>query len=178
MHSPSNSGSADALGNIGQEKFILLTEWPRARVPGTAILCPALHGLPRADSLALAMLPIHDANGLLLDVLENIPLDAETRSVPDFAAVCLSDPFRRMEDVFAAIRDAGIAGIINLPSISALMTSSDDRTFGALFVRETNMLARASAAGFRVIRVVCDDADPEPDDIRHADFQKMAGHFT
>lgn len=124
------------------------------------------------------MLPIHDANGLLLDELARIPTTAAEVPPPDFAAVCLSDPFRRIDDVFDTIRAAGIGGIINLPSIVALMTSFGDRTFGALYDRECRMLDHASAAGFHVVRVVYHDDKAGDGQVRHADPDSFAVDST
>lgn len=77
---------------------------------------------------------------------------------PDFAGVCLSDPFRRMEDVFDRLRAEGIGGIVNLPTIAVMMTSSGDRIFESLCEREAAALEKARAAGFRTLRILCDDA--------------------
>jgi hypothetical protein len=161
------------MGKYGQADFVFLIDWPMVPLAGICLLFPALRGLPPEDALALAMLPIHDANGLLLDALRGAPAGGGPFA-PAFAAVCLSDPFRRMDDVFAALRSAGITGVINLPTIASLMSGSRDLTFGALYERECAMLARADAAGFHVVKVVCDDAGTVEGEIRISELSAMA----
>ena len=149
------------MGKNGQALFTLLTDWPsaftEARIRGRSILCPALRDLPPADALALAMLPIHDANGLSLEVLARAAQSNHSTIKPDYVGLCLTDPFRRMEDLFSAVRSAGITGIVNLPSIAALMKDADDRVFGTLYARELFLMDQARDAGFSVLRITCDD---------------------
>ncbi|MCC5974384.1 MAG: hypothetical protein JJT81_10075 [Rubellimicrobium sp.] len=63
-----------------------------------------------------------------------------------------------MEDVFDRLRAEGIGGIVNLPTIAVMMTSSGDRIFESLCEREAAALEKARAAGFRTLRILCDDA--------------------
>lgn len=140
------------MGKSGQARLELWTVWPRhgASAPEVrTILCPALDGLPQSDALALAILPIHDANGLLLDVISH----PGQGPAPDYAGVCLSDPFRRMEDILAALRAKGIGGVINMPSVSAMTTPDEEGPFDHLYERETELLARSRAAGFTTLRI-------------------------
>lgn len=140
------------MGNSGQLRFDVWTTWPDAETPEPGrrtILCPALRGLPPEDALTLAILPIHDANGLLLDAIAR----SGAGPVPDYAGVCLSDPFRRMEDVLAAVLGAGIAGIVNMPTAAVIAGPADDGPFSQLCDREMAMLARAGDAGLRALRL-------------------------
>jgi len=67
------------------------------------------------------------------------------------AGVLAIDPFRSVPDLLAALRDAGVRGVVNLPSVAAfdgeMGTILDDLRFGV--AREIDFLAAAVAAGFR-----------------------------
>jgi hypothetical protein len=155
MTGSGNRGGTAGMGNSGQVTFELWTVWPEAGSGAgrRRILCPALRGLPPEDALALAILPIHDANALLLDALSV----RGAGPPPDYAGICLSDPFRRIEDVLSAVRGAGIAGVVNMPSVTAMTHPADDSPFADLRDRETAMLAEARNAGFRTLRVDGED---------------------
>lgn len=144
------------MGNSGQVLFDIRTGWPDAGSGSgsgpefrRSILCPALRGLPQEAALDLAILPIHDANGLLLDAIAQPGAGA----APDYAGVCLSDPFRRIDDIFEALRAAGVGGVVNLPTVWSLVAQSDDRLFDDLCEREETLLAQARATGLRTLRI-------------------------
>jgi predicted TIM-barrel enzyme len=140
----------------------IVTRWPSRRPAsrdlqdGTlTLLCPCFAGLPPARAAWLGVLPLHDANARLLEALHAGAGRAGGVGEPGresvLAGVLAIDPFRSVPDLLAALRDAGVRGVVNLPSVAAfdgeMGTILDDLRFGV--AREIDFLAAAVAAGFR-----------------------------
>ncbi|QDY71045.1 phosphoenolpyruvate hydrolase family protein [Qingshengfaniella alkalisoli] len=147
---------ARSVGKNGQSVPVVVATWSKLSQAGPCrIYCPCLKGLPAELAAHLAILPIHDANGVLL---RELPRETE-HLAPEFAAVCLSDPFRRAEMLFAAIRAAGIRGIVNFPSVTTLFGSDRDDNLRKLYRRELDHLDLAKTMGFEVLRIGVDVAN-------------------
>ena len=114
------------------------------------ILCPWLDGPDPATRFWLGVLSWHDANASLLAALDGLP--PRRRAGPVFAALFCADPFRSPADLFARLRAAGIAGVVNLPSVTFLDGPFADilRQFDLGPAREVRVLRQAHEAGFRI----------------------------
>ncbi|MCF3934868.1 phosphoenolpyruvate hydrolase family protein [Acuticoccus sp. M5D2P5] len=140
--------------------MVLTAHWPPARaVDDLAIYCPALAGLPDAIAPWLAILPVHDANAVLLEALEGAAFSAAPTR-PDFAGVCLVDPFRQRRKVLQAVIDAGIGGIANLPTVATFAgpVLGDLEALRVGLDRELDGLTEAAAMGLATAAVVTDRA--------------------
>jgi predicted TIM-barrel enzyme len=78
------------------------------------ILCPWIEQFPGVVGLWTSVLASHDANASLLAAL---PI-ARRRLPHVYAAVFAIDPLRTAEHLIHRIKQSGIAGIINFPSVS------------------------------------------------------------
>src|SRR5262245_1182398 len=125
----------------------IVTRWPPRGSDRAAltVLCPCLAGLPPRRAAWLGVLPLHDANARLLAAIAGGVADDM------IAGVLAIDPFRSVPDLLAALRAAGVRGVVNLPSVAAFDGEMggilDDLRFGV--AREIDFLATAVAAGFR-----------------------------
>jgi hypothetical protein len=140
------------MGKGGQAPR-LITAWPEAPPDGPVVLCPCVAGLPEALVAELAILPIHDANAALLRILP----DAPPACGPDFAGLCLTDPFIRLDDVFERLHRAGIRGVANFPTVCVLIGAEEDSQITRLHRRELLGLDRARDAGFGILRIGPED---------------------
>jgi len=95
----------------------------------------------------LGILPIHDANGRLVEGLSK----PRFRRVPDFAGVCLADPFRRLDDILDCVREAGIKGVVNLPTVAPLLGQPANPMIAALHDAEQQGLFHARKRGFEYL---------------------------
>jgi len=115
------------------------------------IFCPWLEGLPYKSSLWIASLPIHDANAVLLDAIAS-PSFRDAPRKPEFVGACLVDPFRQIDKLFSSLMDAGISGVVNLPTTGTFRGSMaralDD--LGTGMNREIAVLALARDRGLRI----------------------------
>ncbi len=137
------------LGKVGQPPIRLGRTWPLPTADGAwQIFCPFLDGVDANTAFWIGGLAWHDANASLLAALPTPAPIVQTV----FAGVFCIDPFRRDVDIFAALRQAGIQGIVNLPSVSffdgELATILDSFNLG--IAQELDFLRRARAAGFRI----------------------------
>jgi predicted TIM-barrel enzyme len=136
-------------GKIEQLTLRLITTWPpSAASRGTLVLCPFLAGLDAAVAFWIGGLAWHDANAGLLDAIR-MPARRRHRI---YAGVFCVDPFRRNDDVFAALREARIDGVINLPTVSVIDGELGTilSSFNLGIDREIDYLRRARDAGFRI----------------------------
>ncbi|HEX5327044.1 MAG TPA: phosphoenolpyruvate hydrolase family protein [Acetobacteraceae bacterium] len=90
----------------------------------------------------------HDANAELLAAI-GTPNPHRHRV---YAGVFCVDPFRRDADLFAALRMAGIDGVVNLPTVSVIDAELGGilGSFNLGIDRELAFLRRAGEAGFRI----------------------------
>lgn len=142
-------GSVAQRGKIEQPTLRLITAWPPSRASrATLVLCPFLAGLDAAVAFWIGGLAWHDANAGLLDAIRT-PAQRRHRI---YAGVFCVDPFRRDDDVFAALRAARIDGVINLPTVSVIdgELGSILGSFNLGIDREVDFLRRAHDAGFRI----------------------------
>jgi predicted TIM-barrel enzyme len=115
------------------------------------IFCPWLDGLPQKSNLWIASLPIHDANAVLLDAIASSSFSSAPTK-PEFVGACLVDPFRQLDKLFASLVEAGVSGVVNLPTTGTFRGSMaralDDLGSGPN--REIAMLALAKDRGLRI----------------------------
>jgi len=112
------------------------------------VFFPALRGLPDDHALLLALLPIHDANELLLQAL------AEASPCPQHVWVCVvaNDPFRANTVLLDALHRHSVARVCCLP-VSALYDEATNRMLDASGLgraAEESFEALARQRGFRV----------------------------
>jgi predicted TIM-barrel enzyme len=115
------------------------------------ILCPWLEQFPTESAIWLSVLAAHDANeGLLRS------LSGSKNTWPNvYAGVFAVDTLRPQAQFIRRLKNAGIAGVINFPSISFI-----DGEAGAVFEelslgidREVDFLQACSSAGLRTAGV-------------------------
>lgn len=112
---------------------------------------PCMDLLPPAHAALLALLPIHDVNGILLQRL------AAGSRWPSQAHACVLaiDPFRTFAQLFRTLRQHGVMRVCNYPSVA----SFDEQTremLGSLSMgleREIEFVKAASAAGLQVAAI-------------------------
>jgi predicted TIM-barrel enzyme len=115
------------------------------------ILCPWLEQFPTESGIWLSVLAAHDANEGLLRALSG-----SKNAWPNvYAGVFAVDTLRPRAQFIRRLKDAGIAGVINFPSISFI-----DGEAGAVFEelslgidREVDFLQACSSAGLRIAGV-------------------------
>jgi len=115
------------------------------------VLCPILEHVDPVDALLIACLPVFDANRLLMSSLEQLKeLPAAQR--PTTAGFFAADPFLHADNLFALLRQAGIAAVVNFPSVQAFDGAFSDNLdrVGCGFALELERLLKAGDAGFDV----------------------------
>ncbi|MPZ20780.1 MAG: hypothetical protein GEV06_23150 [Luteitalea sp.] len=116
------------------------------------IFCPWLERFSRDTGIWISVLAAHDANGALFDALVG-----SRKSLPDvYAAVFMVDPFRSAGEIICRIKQSGVGGVINCPSIS-FIDGAAGATFDKLSLgieRELEFLSGCAAAGLRVAGLV------------------------
>ena len=63
------------MGKTEQGQLFLTANLQRKIAGGRTIYCPCLAGLPAEVALSVGILPVHDANQVLLDGLEGLNID-------------------------------------------------------------------------------------------------------
>ena len=117
----------------------------------TWILCPWLERFPESTGIWLSVLAAHDSNeGLLL------ALAASTGVWPKvYAGVFAVDTLRPSPQLIRCLKNAGVAGVINFPSISFIDGEAGE-VFSGLSLgvdREIEFLQKCSSAGLRIAGV-------------------------
>jgi hypothetical protein len=135
------------MGKFGKPR--LTADWPAQLSGAPVVFSPCIAGLPPDLAVDLAILPIHDANRRLVEALPAAPRPC----APDYAGLCLSDPFMRIDDLLARLRAAGIGGVANFPTVAPMLAGEDADQFTLLYRRELQGLDRAAAAGFATLRI-------------------------
>ena len=135
------------MGKLEQGPLHVVTDQAAVPVTGRTVFCPCLENLPPEIACMLGILPIHDANGRLVEELSK----PRFRRVPDFAGICLADPFRRLDDILDCVRGAGIKGIVNLPTVAPLLGQPTNPMIAALHDAEQEALIRARKMGFEYL---------------------------
>ena len=132
----------------------IVSELSRAQDDGGEVLlyCPCAEGLTGRAVSALCLLPIHDANGRLLEALGRRP----AVSPRGYAGIFAVDPFRRRADIFAALRLARFPGVSNFPSLCLIdgEVRNDLEELGFGFSREVEFIRAAVREGFSAAAVV------------------------
>jgi hypothetical protein len=144
------------LGKIEQPRIRLVRRLPPGRVAARdrLVFCPFLDGPDPAALFWLGGLAWQDANARLLASLHG----AAPPRCTVYAGVFGVDPFRRDEDIFAALAAAGIQGVVNLPSV-AFMDGELAAILGSFDLgaqREIALLRRARAYGLRIAGCAAD----------------------
>jgi len=132
----------------------IVSDPERARDPcdELSIYCPCAEGLVGYQLEVLCLLPIHDANGRLLDSLQRRP--AISRHI--HAGIFAVDPFRRRTDILAAVRAAGFAGVANFPSVCRIdgAVRHDLETLGFGVANEVEFIREAVRDGFAAAAMI------------------------
>jgi hypothetical protein len=91
-----------------------------------------------------ALLPVSDANGILLELARELPTD-----VPVLAGVCATDPLRLLDRFLEELRGLGFAGVINCPSVGWIEGDLRRRLeeTGLGYAREAELVRRAVELG-------------------------------
>jgi predicted TIM-barrel enzyme len=107
----------------------------------------------RFGSPQSALLPIGDANGVLLELARELPKDA-----PVLAGVCATDPLRLLDRFVAELRGLGFAGVVNSPSVGWIdgspRRSLEDTGLG--YAREVELIRLAREADLVAIAFAFD----------------------
>jgi predicted TIM-barrel enzyme len=146
------------LGKVGQRAIRLVSTLASSGNGGDVlILCPFLAGLDPVMAMWLGPLAWYDCNAKLLEALA-APVPAEATV---FAGVFCADPFRRPADLLPALCGAGIAGVVNLPSVT-FFDGEVGQTLQALHLgreRELDFLRAAKAWDLGVGLCTCEAED-------------------
>jgi predicted TIM-barrel enzyme len=100
----------------------------------------------------MCLLPIHDANGRLLEALDRRPA-----ALPySYAGIFAVDPFRRHADILAALKLAQFPRVANFPSLCLIdgEVRNDLEELGFGFSREVEFIRAAVGQGFSAAAVV------------------------
>ncbi len=135
------------MGKTEQGQLFLTANLQRKIAGGRTIYCPCLAGLPAEVALSVGILPVHDANQVLLDGLEGLNIDL----LPDFAGICIADPFRRLSDILDRIEATGITGVTNMPTVVPFLHSETDSSYSEIHRAELRGLDLAAERGFDVL---------------------------
>jgi predicted TIM-barrel enzyme len=124
---------------------------PSARA---VFLCAALAGLPARVADIAGTLPLADANGAMLRVLDAWP--APARPARCYAGVLAVDPFWRNSDLIDELVRRRATGVINLPSLGMLDGEYRDAmaAMGFSFEAEMAFLQQAAGRGLRTAALV------------------------
>lgn len=138
------SGLAAAAADAGGSDLIIAYNSGRFRTAG--------HG-----SLS-ALLPYGDANSIVFDLVREIL--AVVEQAPVVAGVCGTDPFRDLDRFIHELRDLGVAGIQNFPTIGLFDAEfqADLEATGISFEREVELMRAARRAGMLTCAYVTDEA--------------------
>lgn len=133
---------------------------PRATLDGRmesarsdTVFLPALATFAPAHWPLVGLLPVLDINGALLAALE---AEERFRTAPPIAGVFASDPFLRAADLAEALLAAGIAEVINYPTIQ-FFGSDTQAAFASVGYRaeaEFRLLVRLAEHGLAPIACV------------------------
>lgn len=110
------------------------------------VYCPFLAGLPAETAAFLALLPIQDANGLLLNGIA----DAPAWPVELWACVMAADPFRHMPHMLEELERCGVRRVCCYPAAAlhdAEMSAAFD-VFALGRKAEQHLEELAQARGF------------------------------
>lgn len=144
------SGTASCPWSTAAAGWIVTSaESAHRRGPGPCILCPILAGLgPQLSDIA-AVLPVGDANGLILSELEKEP----TQAAHVVAGVLANDPFRSQERLLTALRERGMRAVANWPSLGLISGELGQALThsGFTFQAEVDLLRRARMMGFATV---------------------------
>jgi predicted TIM-barrel enzyme len=115
------------------------------------LVCPHFAGLRAGEADLVGCLPIGDANGATLALARSFPDDPEV-----FAGVLAADPFRPAPFLLAALRDAGVRSVVNLPTVAMIAGGLAQALShaGVDYAAELATLAKAAAFGLQVLAVV------------------------
>lgn len=137
------------------KRLRLLTELPRYAAscpqPGwDEVYCPFLSGLPAETASFLALLPIQDANEVLLNGIADAPAwPAEL-----WACVMAADPFRHLPNMLEELEKRGVRKICCYPSAALqgaeMSAAFDVFALGRKAEQHLEELARARGLAFMI----------------------------
>jgi predicted TIM-barrel enzyme len=114
------------------------------------LVCPHFAGLRAGEADLVGCLPIGDANGATLALASAFPDDPEV-----YAGIFAADPFRPAPFLLAALREAGVRSVVNLPTVAMAADGLAQALShaGVDYAAELATLAKATALGLRVLAV-------------------------
>ncbi|NYZ13833.1 hypothetical protein HL658_14855 [Azospirillum sp. RWY-5-1] len=120
-----------------------------AATTGDRLFCPALAGHPPDCAEYLALLPVQDSNGRLLQALATLTPGSLDGTTVGILAV---DPFRPVGPFLSILRRAGVRGVANFPTTALFDGETGEalRSVGLGREREAAFLEQAAASGFAV----------------------------
>jgi hypothetical protein len=115
-----------------------------------SVFLPALEPFPPESWPLVALLPVLDINGALRAALQ---ARRPFRSAPPIAGLFACDPFLRLADMVAALRQAGITTVVNYPTVQLFEgeTAAALAAVGYRAEAEFRLLQRLGEAGFATI---------------------------
>jgi len=115
-----------------------------------AVFLPALASFPPEIWHLVALLPVLDINGALRAALA---ARRPFRGAPPIAGIFACDPFLRLADMATALRRAGIAAVVNFPTVQVFEdeTAAALATVGYRAEAEFRLLQRLAERGFAPI---------------------------
>lgn len=121
------------------------------RSGGFQIVCPHFAGLSAEEADLVGCLPTGDANGALLNKAD----DLEGKDGV-FAGILAADPFRPAPMLVGLLKEAGIRGVTNLPTVAGITDGLAEALShaGVDYAAELQTLGLAAAHGLDVIAVV------------------------
>jgi predicted TIM-barrel enzyme/aminoglycoside phosphotransferase (APT) family kinase protein len=105
------------------------------------------------------LMPYANANTLALEMAREVL--SSVKSVPIVVGLCGTDPFRDLEELVGELREMGVAGVQNFPTIGlfdAALRSELEAT-GICFEREVELIRAAARAGLLSCAFVTTPAD-------------------
>nr|WP_254005016.1 phosphoenolpyruvate hydrolase family protein [Pleomorphomonas sp. NRK KF1] len=118
---------------------------------GFQIVCPHFAGLSAEEADLVGCLPTGDANGALLAAAGSLGGKDGV-----FAGILAADPFRPAPMLLGLIKEAGIRGVTNLPTVAGITDGLAEALShaGVDYAAELETLAMAAEQGLDVIAVV------------------------
>ena len=137
------SGLAAAAAEAGGSDLIVVYNSGRFRTAG--------HG-----SLS-GLLPFGDANTIVVEMVREVL--SVVKRAPVVAGVCGTDPFRDLDRFVHELRDLGVAGVQNFPTIGLFDSRfrADLEATGISFEREVELMRAARRAGMLTCAFVVDE---------------------
>jgi Predicted TIM-barrel enzyme, possibly a dioxygenase len=116
---------------------------------------------PKIHNLALGILPIANANDVVLEIGQQSNL--ATRNVPVLAGCCAGDPFRQMDIFLKNVKQLGFDGVQNYPSAGLVGGNIRENMeiSGITYQDEVKMILAANKMGLATCALAFNDKDAQ-----------------